>query len=130
MDRVLAGGKLKKVAVTGGATVTLCDAPNGRGGAWSEDGFIACQPSSTLGTHVMRVSLAGGTPEPLTSLAESEVIKRWPQVLPGGQAVLFTATGPSGSYNDANLVVQKLPTGARTVAQRGGRARASLQHPQ
>src|SRR5437762_3587414 len=32
-----AAGKLKKIAVSGGATVTLCDAPNGRGGAWPED---------------------------------------------------------------------------------------------
>ena len=28
-----AGAKLRKISVTGGAAVTLCDAPNGRGGA-------------------------------------------------------------------------------------------------
>ena len=32
--------KLKKVAVTGGAVVTIADAPNSRGGAWSDDGTI------------------------------------------------------------------------------------------
>ena len=33
----LAGGKLKKIAVSGGSTVTLCDAPLGRGGGWGVD---------------------------------------------------------------------------------------------
>ena len=68
----------------------------------------------------MRVSSAGGTPEPLLSLAEGEVTQRWPQVLPGGKAVLFTSSGDQAAFNDANLVVQALPTGARTVVQRGG----------
>ena len=54
-----AGGKLKKISVTGGAAVTLCDAPNGRGGAWSEDGTIVFLPN-TVGS-LMRVSSAGGT---------------------------------------------------------------------
>ena len=35
-----AQGKLKKVAITGGTPVTLCDAPNGRGATWSEDGWF------------------------------------------------------------------------------------------
>ena len=35
-----AAEKLKKVAVTGGAVVTITDAPNSRGGAWSDDGTI------------------------------------------------------------------------------------------
>ncbi|MDO8679764.1 MAG: protein kinase [Acidobacteriota bacterium] len=113
-----AGGKLKKIAVTGGATVTLCDAPDDRGGAWGEDGTIVFLPN-TRGS-LMRVSSAGGTPEPLTSLAEGEATQRWPQVLPGGKAVLFTSSGATVAYDDANLVVQALPTGARTVVQRGG----------
>ena len=39
---------------------------------------------------------------------------------PGGKAVLFTGSGATVAYDDANLVVQALPTGARTVVQRGG----------
>ena len=114
-----AGGKLKKIAVTGGAAVTLCDAPSVRGGAWGEDGTIVFSPNQRR-ERLMRVSSAGGTPEPLTSLAEGEVTQLWPQMLPGGKAVLFTSSGTVGAYNDANLVVQALPTGARTVVQRGG----------
>ena len=30
----------RRIAVTGGASVTLCDAPAGRGGTWGEDGCI------------------------------------------------------------------------------------------
>jgi serine/threonine-protein kinase len=114
-----AGGKLKKISVTGGAAVTLCDAPNGRGGAWGEDGTIVFAPDSTAGVRLLRVSSAGGTPAPLTSVAEGESTQRWPQVLPGGKAVLFTG-GPAGAYETANIVVQPLPSGARKVVQRGG----------
>ena len=41
-----AEGKLKKIAVTGGAAVTLADAPDDRGGSWSEDGTIVFAPLS------------------------------------------------------------------------------------
>ena len=69
----------------------------------------------------MRVSAAGGTPALLTSSDESQEphdTQRWPQALPNGK-VLFTS-GTVGAYNDANLVVQTLSTGARTTVQRGG----------
>ena len=35
-----AGGALKKISTAGGAAVTLCDAPNPRGGVWAADGTI------------------------------------------------------------------------------------------
>jgi WD40-like Beta Propeller Repeat len=115
-----AGGKLKKIAVTGGAAVTLADALSSRGGAWSDDDTIVFSPDQTTGTHLLRISSAGGTAEPLTSLAEGEVIQVWPQVLPGSKAVLYTSSGTTGAYNDADLVVHVLPHGPRKVVQRGG----------
>ncbi len=111
---------LKKISVTGGLPVTLCEASNGRGGAWAEDGTIVFSPSSGRGVRLLRVSSAGGKTEPLTSLDEGEVTHRWPQVLPGGTAVLFTASSSPGDFGEANLVVQPLPSGARKVVQRGG----------
>ena len=121
MDRVFRRRrKLKKIAVTGGAAVTLADAPSHRGGAWSEDDTIVFSPDQTAGTRLLRVSAAGGKAEPLTSLAEGEVIQVWPQVLPGGRAVLYTGSSIPGAYNDANLVVQSLPGGEPKVVQRGG----------
>jgi Tol biopolymer transport system component len=110
------GGKLKKVAVSGGAAVTLCDAPNGRGGSWADDGSIVFQPESTPGNSLMRVSAAGGTPSPLIHLADGEAMQRWPQMLPGSKAVLYTSLGTGGSVFEAGqIVVQKLPDGPRSV---------------
>ena len=39
-----ANGRLKKISVNGGVTVTLADARNGRGGAWGEDGTMVFAP--------------------------------------------------------------------------------------
>ena len=72
------------------------------------------------GTRLLRVPSAGGRAEPLTALAEDEAIQLSPQILPGGKAVLYTASTIAGAFNDANLVVQALPSGARKVVQRGG----------
>jgi len=119
-----AGGKLKKVGATGGAAVTLCDAPQDRGGTWSEDGSILFTPGAQTG--LWRVSSAGGAAEALTTPdpAAGETSHSSPQALPGGEAVLFTAYGAAGNFEDArlaaNLVVQRLPGGSRKIVHRGG----------
>ena len=113
-------GMLKKISATGSAAITLCDAPAGRGGAWAEDGTIIFTPNFTSGTALMRVSSAGGTPQPLTTLEEGEATHRWPQVLPGDTALLYTAGNSRTGFEDANIVVQPLPNGVRKIVQRGG----------
>ncbi|HLE56153.1 MAG TPA: protein kinase, partial [Rhodothermia bacterium] len=118
-----ADGKLKKIPVRGGTAVTLSDAPDNRGGSWSEDGWIAFSPRSGE-VPLFRVSSDGGTPEPLTQLGAGEVTHRWPQVLPGGRAVLYTASKATGNYEEATIVVRSLPSGeTRTVHQGGYYAR-------
>jgi serine/threonine protein kinase/Tol biopolymer transport system component len=112
-------GALKKVSIAGGAAITVCDAPNGRGGHWAEDGTIVFSPDSQPLVELLRVSSAGGTPEPLTSSVEGEHWQRWPQLLPGGKAVLYTGDGAPGDATHANLVVQPLPSGPRKIVQRG-----------
>lgn len=97
----------------------LCDAPDGRGGTWSEDGTIIFTPDSRI-VSLWRVSSAGGTAMPVTTLEPGEVQHKWPQVLPGGNAVLFTSHDSISGFDDARLVVQPLPTGTRKVVQRGG----------
>jgi serine/threonine protein kinase len=112
-----ANGLLKKVSVSGGAAVTLCETPTFLGGSWSEDGFIVfAQQTSGL----FRVSDGGGTPEALTKRDGGEITQRWPQVLPGGNAVLFTSASGQGNYEDADIVVQSLKTGEKKILQRGG----------
>ena len=115
-----ANAKLKKIAVQGGSAVNLCDAPDARGGAWSEDGTIVFSPG--LRTALLKVSAAGGTPQPLTTLDQqaNEVTERWPQFLPGGNAVLFTSASHGGNYEDANIVVYSISSGQRKQLVQGG----------
>ena len=117
-----AGGKLKKVGVTGGAPVTVCDAPDNRGGTWIEDGTIVFMPRSAYGMGLWRVSSEGGKPEIVTTADQSEgpTSDRWPQALPGGKAVLFMAGVGVGDYESANIVVQPVPSGPRKILHRGG----------
>jgi serine/threonine-protein kinase len=115
-----ADGKLKKISVQGGAAVTLCDVPSDRGGSWGEDGTIVY--SANIRANLSKVSSAGGTPEPLTTLDEKkgEDTHRWPQVLPGGKDVLFTAALASGSFDDAEIDVYSMGSGKRKTILRGG----------
>jgi serine/threonine-protein kinase len=117
-----ADGKLKKISVTGGAAVSLCDATWVAGGAWADDGTIVFSFSSGGDRRVSlhRVSPSGGTPEPLTTLEGDERTQIWPQVLPGSRAVLYTGHSRLYGFDGASLVVQPLPKGARKVVLRGG----------
>ena len=115
-----ADGKLKKVAVTGGAPITLADAHSPRGGAWSDDGTVVFTPDQITGTGMRRVTSAGEPATPLAPLVKDEAIQLWPQTLPGGEAVLYTSSAFVSSYNNADLVVQRIADGTRKVVQRGG----------
>jgi predicted Ser/Thr protein kinase/WD40 repeat protein len=117
-----AGGKLKKISVTGVAAVTLCDAPNPRGGSWGEDGNIIA--ALTFSGGLSRIPAAGGVPQQLTERKQGETSHRWPQVLPGDNAVLFTVSTGSTSnlvdYEDASIDIVSLRTGQRKNLWRGG----------
>src|SRR5262249_23483292 len=86
--------KLKKVSVSGGSALTLADAPVDEGGAWAPDGTIAMAIRSTGG--LVKVSEAGGMLQELTKLNEDEIRHSWPQFLPDGKTVIFTAALRSG----------------------------------
>jgi Tol biopolymer transport system component len=106
-----AGGKLKKVSVSGGAAITLGDAVEPRGASWGSKGMIAFAPSAS--GRLQQLPDTGGTPQSLTRLEKGEVSHRWPELLPGGKAVLF-ADGTSGfSFANAQVVVQLLGAGER-----------------
>ncbi len=113
-----AGGKLKKISVLGGAVVVLCDAPSMRGATWGEDGTIIAALS--LNGGLSRVSAEGGAPQPVTKLAVEEVTHRWPQILPGAQAALFTASGVTTQYDAASIQAVTLKTGEVKTLVRGG----------
>ena len=81
---------LKKVAVGGGAPLTLCTVfgLRSRGATWGPDGTIVFGTQGPL----FEVSAAGGTPRELTAIDEErhERAHRWPQFLPRGTGLVFT----------------------------------------
>jgi serine/threonine protein kinase/Tol biopolymer transport system component len=110
--------KMKKISVQGGAAVTLCDAAGNRGGWWADDGNII----ATLDlSHLFRVPSAGGKPE---MLIKPEIpggyVRRWPQVLAGGQLVVLTGTSTPGQWEDASIEILSLRTSQVKVVHRGG----------
>jgi eukaryotic-like serine/threonine-protein kinase len=113
-----AQGKLKKISVEGGAAITLCDVINGMGGSWGEDGNIVAALNTN--SALSRIPSSGATPAPVTELAQGEITHRWPQILPGGKAVLFTAHGVNGGFDGANIEVMSLGNRQVKVLQKGG----------
>lgn len=101
-----AKGKLKKIRTDGGDPVTLCDAPQGRGGTWGEDGNIIAALNTLTGLCV--VPSGGGKPTSLTELLPGESTHRWPQILPGGKEVLFSASTAGGNFDESNSIVFSL----------------------
>ncbi len=115
----VAGGKLRKISVDGGAEVVLCDASSSYTGAdWGEDGSIVA--SLRISGGLSRVSSAGGAPAPVTELQGEERTHRWPQILPGGKAILFTVENFTVGFDDARIEVVSLTDHRRKILQRGG----------
>jgi Tol biopolymer transport system component len=89
-----AEGKLKKIAVAGGPPQILCDAPSGRGGAWSSEGVILFTPN--ISGALYRVAAEGGIPTPVTKPRPgTDDSDRYPEFLPGGQRFLYLAQSGS-----------------------------------
>ena len=113
---------LKKVAITGGPLIPLARLDGGsRGATWaSDDSIIFATNNRTTG--LQRLSAAGGTAEVLTAPDQSkgESDHLWPELLPGGHAVLFTITAQTGGLDAAQVVVHDLRTRAQKVLARNG----------
>ena len=113
---------LKKVAITGGPAVVVArlDA-GGRGATWTADGTIILATNSTT-TGLQRVSASGGGLAVLTrpDRARGEANHIWPELLPGGQAVLYTVTSATGGLDAASIAVLDLRSGRSTILLRGG----------
>lgn len=111
-----ADGKLKKIATKGGVPTTLCEAPSTRGGSWGDDGSIIFAPSNR--SALFRVSAAGGTAQPVTEL-RGEWTQRYPQLLPGAKAFLFTSCR-NLDFDTCAIEAQFLSAGQRKVLVQGG----------
>jgi serine/threonine-protein kinase len=109
---------LKRIAVSGGVAVTICQALSPLGMTWGSDGIVFGEGNQ----GILRVSQNGGKPELLASVKNGEVAAH-PQMLPGGQAMLFTLYSGVGSipmWDRAQIVVQTLRSGVRKILINGG----------
>jgi hypothetical protein len=116
-----ARGKLRKTRVDGGEPLVLCDAYAARGAGWGDDGYIVAALDAQA--PLSMIPAEGGKPAPLTDLNGEigEFSHRFPQFLPGSNAVVFTASARYANFEDAPIAVVSLKNRkAKIVVQRGG----------
>lgn len=114
-----AAGKLRKVSVEGGAEIALCDVSSSYTGAdWGDDGFIVAALKISGG--LSRLPSKGGAPMPITELQGEERTHRFPQILPGGKAVLFTVQNFTVGFDDADIDVVSLADHHKKTLVHGG----------
>jgi serine/threonine-protein kinase len=111
--------KLKKISVRGGTPAILCDAPGPRGASWGDDDNIIAALS--LGNNgLSRIPAAGGIPARIgEGTTAKRTVQRWPQVLPGSRAALFTAYQFGDGSEEASIEVLSFGTGERKRLERG-----------
>jgi eukaryotic-like serine/threonine-protein kinase len=109
---------IKRVAITGGAPVTICPAQNPYGMNWSEYGIVFAQAEDK---GIFRVSANSGTPERIITVKDPE-FAHGPQILPGGETVMFTLTTGTGAdrWEKGEVVAQSIKTGERKRLVPGG----------
>jgi len=84
-----ASGKLRRIDITGGTPIDICNVPVGRGGTWNADGTVVY--NAVNDGPLLQVSSEGGAPRPLTVLdvARRENSHRSPTFLPDGRHFLY-----------------------------------------
>jgi Tol biopolymer transport system component len=105
-----AGGKLKKVSLSGGLPVSLADVAaigGSFGASWGSQGTIAFVRGAS---PIEQVSDAGGNLQPLTRLEKGERLHGQPEFLPAGSGLLYDIYSGPGT---GKVAVQSLKTGER-----------------
>ena len=98
-----AGGKLKKLDVSGGPPQTLCDLPSvAVGGSWNRDGDIIV---GNITGGLLRVRETGGAASPVTALDPSrkEEFHLLPTFLPDGRHFVYLRIAPRGPEDERHL---------------------------
>jgi hypothetical protein len=114
-----AGGKLKKIDTAGGPPVTLAEAPNPRGGAWSTTGMIVFAPNNNVG-GLVKISSSGGAATPATRTDNNGGNDRAPWFLPDGRHFLYSSLRPP---NRVQVLLASLDSDEiKTVAETGSNA--------
>ncbi|MEO7275742.1 MAG: protein kinase, partial [Vicinamibacterales bacterium] len=126
-----ARGKLYRVAIAGGTPVFVADAPEARGGTWSQSGMIVFAPDYR-DTPLVRVSDRGGETTPVTSLdaAQEDVANGWPSFLPDGVHFLYSVVSLRDERRGVyigSVEGPSAPSNQRLFASESGAMYASLE---
>jgi serine/threonine-protein kinase len=115
-----ASGRLKKISAQGGAPMSIQAAGSASfwGGSWGENGDVVAAVGTN--TSLSRFSDAGGARRLVTKLAPGENTHRWPQVLLGANAVLFTACPNAVTIQQCKIEAASLKTGQVKILEDGG----------
>ena len=106
-----AGGKLKKVRPSGGASEAIYTVPEIAQGAWGPDGTILF--ARAVNSPILRVAPEGGTATTVTSLLPGQVSHMWVQFLPDGKHFIYLArTSLTSGDPGARIYAQSLDGGA------------------
>jgi serine/threonine protein kinase/Tol biopolymer transport system component len=89
----VADGRLKRIDAVGGPVVVLHEGASGPG-TWSRDDVILF--AGDVASPILRISAAGGTAAPVTSLNTGEASHAAPFFLPGGRRFLYHVDGGPG----------------------------------
>jgi len=97
-----AQGKLKRIAISGGPAVSICDVDQGRGGSWNRQDTVIF---AKFPGEIYQVPASGGQPKQVTRLDASrgETSHRWPFFFPDGNHFFYMA-GALGLASDENLI--------------------------
>jgi hypothetical protein len=111
---------LRRIPITGGTPSTMASLTVPFGASWGSEGVLVGQGRG----GIVLVSPTNKAPARVVSVAPDE----WahgPQMLPGGQTVLFTLAKGSGDdrWENAQVVAQSLADGTRRVLIEGADAR-------
>jgi len=115
--------QLKTVSLTGVAPVVVAQvgAKGGEGqalvGAWDSQNRIFFGQGGAYG--LSQIPAGGGVPEPFAKLGDHKDLD-YPDVLPGGEWVIFTDKANDGNWSSANIVAQSTKTGERKLLLKGG----------
>ncbi|HUF47769.1 MAG TPA: protein kinase [Vicinamibacterales bacterium] len=113
-----AAGELRRVPANGGAPVTIGRAVNPWGASWTADDVIYYGQGPD---GIWRLPASGGTGERVIEVQPGEQAQS-PHLLPDGDSLLFTLLPARiGSWNRAQIVVQSISSGDRTVLVSGAR---------
>jgi Tol biopolymer transport system component len=114
-----AGGKLRRVEISGGPPETICDAPVGKCGDWAPDGTIIFAPGNLDPIH--RVSATGGASIAVTAIdtTHGENSHRFPQFLPDGKHfIYFVRSDQSQGEAGGGVMVASLDQGGARLLMR------------